>query len=278
MAIVGTRVGSSVLPSHSCGLWDLVDDSFTATDADRSGLLMGQGWARRWTVTRKTVEGPRTCPVAELDQASLAGCLPVRRFSWRTGQRHRPGLQFMASTGGHQGFESIAEQRLLLVLDFAGAVRRVWSQPFRLRFSTGGGWWEHIPDFLVHGRDGMVVVDVRPAGRVGADDRVRFAAAAEAALACGWRYLVAAGWRRHVMSTLDTLSAQRRSLGDPLGVQTELLALAGTGPAPFGALTAATSVPALARAHALHLLWHRRLSIDLTAPLSDRTAVSVGAR
>lgn len=254
-------------------MWDLLDESFAAADDDRSSLVLGPGWARDWTVTRRTAEGLRACAVAELGAVSFAGCVPVRRFSWRTGQRHRPGLQFMVSTGGHQGFESIAEQRLLLVLDFAAEVERVWSQPMRLRFQTRAGWWEHVPDFLVHGRDGVVLVDVRPAGRIEAGDRVRFAAAAEVALACGWRYLVAAGWRPHVVSTLEALSAQRRGLGDPLGLRAELLAAVAGGPVPFGRLVAATSVPALARAQALHLLWHRRLGIDLAAPLGDASPV-----
>jgi len=43
--------------------------------------------------------------------------LPVHRFSWRTGQRHRPGLQYLASTGRHHGFESLAEQKALLALN-----------------------------------------------------------------------------------------------------------------------------------------------------------------
>jgi hypothetical protein len=51
---------------------------------------------------------------------------PVRRFGWRTGQRHRPGLQFLVSTGRHHGFESLAEQRLLLALDFVPGLLDVY--------------------------------------------------------------------------------------------------------------------------------------------------------
>jgi hypothetical protein len=32
-------------------------------------------------------------------------------------------------------------------------------------------------------------------------------------------------------------------------------------------------LPAEARAHALHLMWHRRLSLDLAQPLTDATIV-----
>jgi hypothetical protein len=102
---------------------------------------------------------------------------------------------------------------------------------------------------------------------------VCFAAAGEAALAAGWRYGVVAGWRRHVLTTLDTLASQRRPLADPLGTQPQLLEAAAHGPLPFATLVAATSYPVVARAHALHLIWHRRLAIDLARPLGDRTPI-----
>lgn len=147
----------------------------------------------------------------------VAACQPVRRFTWRSGQRHRPGLQYLVSTGRHHGFESIAEQRLLLALDFAGALGEVVSQPFRLRFATTSGWCKHVPDFLAIGRGGAVLFDVRPAGRVRDEDRVRFAATTEMALACGWRYLVVTGWRQHAMSTLGHLVVAEASVDRSTG-------------------------------------------------------------
>jgi hypothetical protein len=177
------------------------------------------------------------------------------------------------STGRHHGFESVAEQRLLLALDFAADLVDVLSQPFRLRFATSEGWREHTPDFLALTRAGGWLIDVRPANRVGDKDEVSFAAAAEAALASGWRYTVVTGWRRHVMTTLDTLSAQRRPLVDQLGLQPQLLAEMAGGPRPFRELVAGTRIPAVARAHLLHLLWRRRLGIDLDRPLTDAAQV-----
>ena len=100
-----------------------------------------------------------------------------------------------------------------------------------------------------------------------------FAAAAEAALEAGWRYSVVAGWRPHVLSVLDALSAQRRDLQDRLGLQDLLLEAVSEGPAAFGGLVAATPLPAVARAHALHLLWCRRLGTDLSRPLGDASPV-----
>ncbi|MFI7274893.1 hypothetical protein [Streptomyces sp. NPDC049879] len=47
------------------------------------------------------------------------------------------------------GFESVAERRMLLALDFLGGAEEVLSQPFKLTFTTDDGGEEHTPDFLV---------------------------------------------------------------------------------------------------------------------------------
>jgi len=264
--------------SDRCGLDDLFLDY--GTGAERGRLGLGTGWPRRWTATWRTSGGDVACAARDLGEVPVAGCVPVRRFTWRQRQRHRPGLQFMVSTGRLHGFESLEERSLLLALDFTGTVEEVLSQPFRLKFETAGGdSGEHVPDFLAVFRDGSRwLLDVRPAGLVKGEDAVRFAAAGEAALEAGWRYSVVAGWRPHVLSVLDALSAQRRDLEDRLGLEGELLQAAAGGPAAFGDLVAATRLPAVARAHALHLLWRRRLGTDLGGPLGDRSLVWLARR
>lgn len=253
---------------------DLLDGLYTVRERDREGLDLAPGWARRWTTTWKVSGAEVVCPVRDMGSFPTAGAEPVRRFSWSTRQRHRPGLFFAVSTGLHHGFESIAEQQLLLVLDFAARMQQVLSQPFRLRSPrVAGAAGAHIPDFLVVTVHGTWLIDVRPGDRIENDDRVKFAASAEAALACGWSYLVVMGWRAQVMTTLETLSAQRRALSDPCGVQDEILAAAGRGANTFAGVVEATSCPALARAHALHLIWHRRLGIDLARPLGDHAPI-----
>ena len=106
-----------------------------------------------------------TCPVTGMDAFPVPGCEPVRHFTWRTGQGHRPGLQSLASTGRLHGFESHAEQRLLVALDFLG-VREVVSQPHRMRFESAAGPREHTPDFLAVTGEGTWLLDVRPADRI----------------------------------------------------------------------------------------------------------------
>jgi hypothetical protein len=259
--------------SDRCGLDDLFLEYETGAAQGRLGL--GSGWPRRWTGTWRTADGEVACAVRDLGEVPVAGCVPVRRFTWRQRQRHRPGLQFMVSTGRLHGFESLEERSLLLALDFLGDVEEVLSQPFRLKFETAGGeTGEHIPDFLAVFRDGSRwLLDVRPAVLVKDEDAVRFAAAAEAALEAGWRYSVVAGWRPCVLTVLDALSAQRRDLEDRLGLEGELLQAVAEGAASFGDLVAVTRLPAVARAHALHLLWRRLLGVDLARPLSDGSLV-----
>jgi hypothetical protein len=241
----------------------------------REQLDLADGWTRRWIATWKfdAERRPVACPVRDLATMPITGAGPFRRFSWRTGQRHRPGLQYMVSTGRHHGVESREEAQLLLHLDFAGDVVDVLGQPFELRFTSKDGDGRHIPDFLVCTGDETWLIDVRPARLIKAEDKVRFTASAEAAFAVGWRYVVVTGWRETVAATLDTLSAQRRPLADPLRLCDDLMAGVTDGPVPFGELVAAASVPAMARAFALHLLWHRRMGIDLATSLSDRSLV-----
>lgn len=213
---------SGVLASDRCRLEEMFVPYAIGVGA-RSMLWIGSVWAGSWSVEFRTATSRMVVPVAELGSVDTASLLPMRAFSWSRRQRHRPGLQFMVSTGRHHGFESMEEQRLLLALDFAGLVVDVVSQPLRLRFETVAGAVSHIPDFLAVTGGGVLLFDVRPAARIGDAEQVAFAATAEAALSAGWGYRVVAGWRGQVLAGLEALSAQRRDLPDPDGVRLEIL-------------------------------------------------------
>src|SRR6266566_8892997 len=155
---------SDVVPVRSdcCGLDELFL-AYGTGEAEHARLELGPEWPRRWTATWRVPGGDAASAVRDLGSVPAAGCEPVRRFSWRARQRHRPGLQFMVSTGRHHGFESLEDQRLLLALDFLGNLAEVLPQPFRLTFATAGGRGEHIPDFLARFDDGARwLFDVRP--------------------------------------------------------------------------------------------------------------------
>ncbi|MGH7734057.1 MAG: hypothetical protein ACREOE_10250, partial [Gemmatimonadales bacterium] len=137
------------------------------TDDDRRALRLTAGWSGRWVTTWKVAGLDVTCPVAGMGGFPVPGCGPVRHFTWSTRQGHRPGLQSLAGTGRLHGFESHAEQRLLLALDFLGACEVV-SQPHRMRFESAAGPRVHTPDFLAVTGEGTWLLDVRPADRIGA--------------------------------------------------------------------------------------------------------------
>jgi len=266
--------GPGPLWSHRAG-WD--DLLVPVVSTDPSGLDLSEGWSDRWLVTRRVGGEAVSCSVRDLARVPGGEGGPVRWFSWRRGQRHRPGLQFMVSTGRHHGFESLEEARVLLALDFAGGLVDVVSQPLRLRFGTAAGDRHHTPDFMAVTRSGTWLIDVRPGPLIGEADRQSSAAAEELAVACGWRFAVAAGWREHVPAALDALSSQRRPLSDPLGLRPGLLAAAARPGARFGEVAAASRCEPVARAQLLHLLWHRRLGTDLGQPLADWSLLVPGA-
>ena len=206
----------------------------------------------------------------------VPGCEPVRHFTWATGQRHRPGLQSMAGTGRLHGFESHAEQRLLLALDFLGA-REVVSQPHRMRFESAAGPREHTPDFLAVTGEGTWLLDVRPADRIEAagPGQVRRLGRGGAGLRVAvWRGgRLAAARDDHPGHAVGAAAAAARPARPGRGAAA---AVTG-GPVRFADLVAATCYPAVARAFAIHLIWHRVLAIDLAAPFGDSSLVWRGA-
>ncbi|MER7468867.1 TnsA-like heteromeric transposase endonuclease subunit [Streptomyces sp. NPDC097981] len=234
----------------------------------QQGLAVGEGWTRRWTVTWRHRSGEVTGPVATLGPAPWAGSVPMRGFTWRRDQRHRPGLEYMVSTGQLHGFESLEEDWLLRALDFCGHVQILLSQPFRMRFEANGRWRRHTPDYLVVSDDGVFVVDVRPAELIKSEDEESFAAAHELSLACGWRYVVAAGWLPHVQASLDAMYARRRPMSDLLNLRPGLLAAAEQG-LTFGEAANESQFWPVARAQLLNLLWQRRLGVDLSKSLTN---------
>lgn len=268
-------VGGAPVWSHQCAWTDLLVP--VSVEAGFVSLRLDDGWPGRWRVEWKSGRDSRSCSVWELALAPMVSVDPVRGFSWNRNQRHRPGLQYMVSTGRLHGAESLQEARLLLVLDFAGNVVDVVSQPLKLVFEAVGGERSHTPDYLVVTREGVWLIDVRPERLIRPGDLEKFAAAAEASLVCGWRYIVAARWREHVPAALDAISSQRRPLADPLGLRPVLLDLVRDGCCRFGEAATAAGFEPVARAQLLHLLWRRKLGVDLAEPLGDRSVLASGS-
>jgi hypothetical protein len=265
------------VPSDTCS-WDALCIPYVEDPASRAVLDLGDGWSRAWSAEWRINGAELVCSVRDLASVPVSRAAPVRHFSFATRQRHRPGLEYVASTGAMHGFESMEEQRVLLALDFAAQVVGVLSQPFRLTYRAAGRMLRHTPDLLAVTASGCWVIDVRPAARIEAEDRIAFSAVAEAALAVGWRYRVVVGWLPQVCTTLEDLSQRRRDPGDRFSLRPALMGSAARGPIAFGDLATSTELPAVARAQAIYLLWHRRLGMDLAEPLTDHAVIWSAAR
>lgn len=268
------EVARAKIPSDSSQLDQLIVE-YKGDAGLRDRLRLGDGWPRRWSSTWRMGVGEVCWPIRDMAHVPVLSSRPMRGFTWRAKQGHRPGLEGMASTDRQHGFESLEEVRLLVALDFLGA-SEVLSQPFRLDFEHTGGQSWHVPDFLTVIDGGMWLLDVRPMELVKDEDTLKFAAAREVAAACGWRYSVVAGWGLHVWSVLDHLSSRRRPSRDLLGMRDQLLTAIGGREGrvmTFSELADATSVPSVGRANIVRLLWHRELGVDLGSPLRDNSLI-----
>jgi hypothetical protein len=199
---------------------------------------------------------------------------PVRVPPSYRGQGHWPGLYWCATTRAFVAYESRLELSQLLLLDFDADVVALSAQPFRLYFPHGAVEHSHVPDFFVRLADGRErVVDVKPSRKLH-EPKVRavFDATQEACHAAGWDYEVLSEPMPVLLENVRWLAGFRRPMYDP-GLAARVLGVCRL-PVAVGSVTAQVLPHALARATLFHLLWIRKLSADLTRPLSNATIVS----
>jgi hypothetical protein len=201
--------------------------------------------------------------------------LPVREFLSYRGQRYFPGLWWLARTGRHVGYESWLERDHVMALDFDRIVTGVSSQPFTLTWGGGRRAVSHTPDYFARLADGgAVVVDVRPAARVGPGDKAKFDATAAACARLGnWSFRLVHELEPVLAANVRWLSGYRHPRhGDPvLGslLRQEFAAGAGLLEGVSGVADPIRGLPVL-----FHLLWRGDLAADLAVPLGDGTWIS----
>lgn len=203
--------------------------------------------------------------------------LPVREFLSYRGQRHFPGLWWLATTGRHVGYESWLERDHVMALDFDRVVTGVSSQPFTLRWGGGRRAVSHTPDYFARLADGSaVVVDVRPAVRVGPGDEVKFEATAAACARVGsWSFRLVHELEPVRAANVRWLSGYRHPrYWDPVLGPLLQEVFAGGAELLDGVSGAADPIRGLPLL--FHLLWRGDLTADLGGPLSDRTWISCG--
>lgn len=208
-------------------------------------------------------------------RVAFEDALPAREFFSYRGQRHFPGLWWLATTGRHVGYESWLERDHVMALDFDRAVIAVSSQPFTLSWGGRGRRVSHTPDYFARLDDGSgVVADVRPADRVGPEDAVKFeATAAACAIVGSWSFRLAHELEPVLAANIRWLSGYRHPRhGDPdLGVALRRVFAGGAG---LLAGVSEVAEPLRGLPVLFHLLWRGDLVTEMSVPLGDGTWVS----
>jgi hypothetical protein len=210
-----------------------------------------------------------------VDVGEVVAGRPVREFRWVKGQRHYSGWYWSATTGGLVVYESLLELDRIMLADFANDVVGIAAQPFQLIGADGDRTRRHVPDvLLVHAGGGVTVVDVKPAHRLD-DPNVQ--------AVFGWtdRIVAGRGWSFEVWSCAPAgllrnvrfLAGYRRASVVDHSLSAPVLEAAAGGATIAGVERAVRARAGMARPVVLHLLWHGRLTADLSAPLGGATVV-----
>lgn len=216
----------------------------------------------------------RELPLAELRVIDFQGSVPWRQVRSVKGMAHHSGKYASMTTGGHVLYESQLELARLLLADFDPHVQNIYAQPLLMRARVDGKTRHHVPDFLLIKTSGTVeIVNVKPADLL-ADPKIKgdLSWPGELINQHGWEYEVWSGDDPVLLSNVRFLAAYRR----PGVVPAEEIALAWDtvrdGEQLASAETRLAKIlrrdPHEARPPVLALLWARRLTTDLTLPLS----------
>ncbi|MHA3021823.1 TnsA-like heteromeric transposase endonuclease subunit [Mycobacterium sp. BMJ-28] len=220
---------------------------------------------------------------AGIGRLGFESSAPIRTFPAYRGRRSHQGRYWFSRSQSHVQFESRFEMTALMVLDFRGETTAVSSNPFWLLWPKGSKPMRHAPDFFARRRDGSVlVVDVKPAARVTADDRVQHARTRGVCTELGWDYEEFTALDAVVERNLRLLSGYHHPRFAPpehcRARVTELVHTAGAPGLPLSELVDKAAVLTGLSDGAVvcilyHMLWCAQLHADLNYPLTWKTVV-----
>lgn len=206
----------------------------------------------------------------------LRAAAPWRTFRWYRGQKHYSGWYWSSTTRDLVIYESRLELANLMLADFDDQVRGIVAQPFLLAAEVDGVVRRHVPDFLLDTDSGPVVVDVKPARRLDNDDVARVLnLTRDVVEAKGWRYEVATEPPPQRASNVRFLAGYRRENAIAPDHCEAVQAVAQVGLTIGDLIDRMPDRPdACVRAAVLHLIWRRRLHVDIDAAITSRTQIS----
>lgn len=215
----------------------------------------------------------------EAESVPLERATPIREFFSWPGKRNYEGLYWSSTNRRHVDFESLLEREYLLVADAADDIVAIAAQPLAMLWPRStSGHRNHVPDFFVRlvSGDGRLV-DVRSSERV-EENAEQFALTRSVCDQVGWQYEVFTGLAPEVSANLRWLAGYRHDRSAPHPDMVEVILGCFGAPIPFGeALSRVQSQSGLsaeiAAANLLHLIWSRRLNVDLHRPLTNASEV-----
>lgn len=215
----------------------------------------------------------------DVGSVQLERTTPIREFFSWPGKRNYEGLYWSSTNRRHVDFESLLEREYLLAADNASDIVAIAAQPLALLWPRDTqGNRDHVPDFFVRlaNGDGRLV-DVRSSK--GAEKHAEQSALTRKVCdEIGWDYEVFTGLPPELAHNLRWLAGFRHDRSAPPTEVAESIEHCFAAPVPLRlGLDEASSRTGqsieLTTAHVLHLIWRRKLTADMTRPLSMSSEV-----
>ncbi|MFD8385821.1 TnsA-like heteromeric transposase endonuclease subunit [Streptomyces sp. NPDC059679] len=222
--------------------------------------------------------GLRKSVLGAVARVAFEAVPPVRHFVSYRGQRHFPGWYWAATTESLVGFESWLERDRAMLLDHDRRVVGLASQPFRVTWPGPRRRISHTPDYFARLDDGSgLVIDVRPADRVGSEDAVKFAATEAMCQATGcWSFSLVHEPDPVEMANVRWLSGYRHPR-NRIGAIAACLGEVFREPQLLMDGAQAVGDPLAVLPTLFHLLWCGDLHTNLAVPLGDGSRVGLAA-
>lgn len=188
-------------------------------------------------------------------------------------QRNYFGLYYFSQIGHHIWHESLNEANMFMLLDHTESIDGFASQPMEMVFADGR---RHVPDAIaLHSSMEQVVYDIKPASRITSRVIEQFAKTQAVCDRVGWRYVVLPGLPDQTLRNLTWFGQFRHPAFSPGQEAVDEILAALSEPVPFGEAAARLGQGSLpyGRATLAHLLWCRKVRVDMSRPIDDNSLV-----
>jgi hypothetical protein len=250
-------------------------DDVGHVDGDNAATASGTGMPVRWTF-RLPPQPPMVWSWPKGGAPPLDQLGPVRRPRSSEHNRHVPVTAYTMTNGDYVSLESGLEHDLLRRLDRDPSVLRIVAQPLTLSW-RGSEPGSHTPDLLtVHAGAAPTVWDVRAVDKQDQHFETTSTLTRQACTSVGWSYQVFAGMNDLERLNMMWLNGFRRAPPWASRHEGAILAAAGRDGATMASVFAHDDGSGESISTVWHLLWRGVLDVDVTAPWTPATGVTLG--